>query len=143
MSPQQIELVQSTWQQVLPIREQAAALFYGRLFEADPALRALFRRDLATQGRMLMQALHAAVTGLHRLEALRPTLEALARRHVGYGVQPAHYDTVGSALTWTLQQGLGEAFTPPVREAWAAAYAQIATTMRTAAAAQCAAAPAT
>eukprot|EP01036_Dinobryon_divergens_P060482 gene60482-80663_t len=100
MTPQQVALVQTSWQQVLPIRTTAADLFYARLFEVAPEVRSLFHRDVHAQGAMLMAMLDAVVTGLDRLGELLPTVQALARRHTGYGVRPAHYDSVGTALLW-------------------------------------------
>jgi hemoglobin-like flavoprotein len=123
MTPRQISLVQRSFAQVRPIATLAAHLFYGRLFSLDPSLRALFKSDdLTKQGQMLMSVLGTAVLGLSNLEKLAPVVRNLGARHVGYGVQTEHYTTVGEALLWTLEQGLGEAFTPDVREAWAAAY---------------------
>lgn len=133
MTPQQIALVQSSWQQVLPIRSTAADLFYARLFEVAPEVRTLFRRDVHAQGAMLMAMLDTVVAGLGRLGDLLPTAQALARRHVGYGVRAAHYDSVGMALLWTLEQGLGPAFTTELRTAWAAAYETLAAAMKRAA----------
>jgi hemoglobin-like flavoprotein len=133
MTPQQIALVQSSWQQVLPIRSTVADLFYARLFEVAPEVRTLFRRDVHAQGAMLMSMLDAVVGGLSRLGDLLPTAQALARRHVGYGVRPAHYDSVGVALLWTLEQGLGPAFSAEVRTAWTSAYQLLADAMKQAA----------
>jgi hemoglobin-like flavoprotein len=132
-TPRQAELVQSSWEQVKPISETAARLFYGRLFELDPELRPLFKSDLAEQGRKLLQMITLAVRGLSNLPALVPTVQDLGRRHVGYGVRRKDYDTVGAALLWTLEQGLGPAFTPEVKEAWTAVYTLLANTMQEAA----------
>jgi hemoglobin-like flavoprotein len=133
MTPHQIQLVQSTWQQVLPIRAAAADIFYGRLFELAPDTRPLFLRDIHAQGAMLMHTLDAVVRSLHDLAAVLPTAQRLAQRHVGYGVQPQHYDSVGTALIWTLEQGLGAAMTPAAREAWLQAYTTLAAAMKAAA----------
>lgn len=133
MRPHAIHLVQTTWQQLQPLREQAAALFYGRLFELDPALRPLFRGDIQQQGVKLMSALDLVVQGLERLPELLPAVQALARRHAGYGVLPEHYYTVGRALLWTLQEGLGDTATDEVMQAWGAAYTAIAEVMKDAA----------
>lgn len=134
MTPTQIALVQQTFEQVKPIADTAADLFYQRLFQLDPALRPMFRGDMQEQGRKLMQMLSVAVAGLTRLDTLVPAVEALGRRHVGYGVQDAHYATVGAALLWTLGQGLGDAFTPDVEAAWTTAYGVLSSVMQNAAA---------
>lgn len=130
MTPHQKMLVQTTFAQVAPIAETAAALFYTKLFELDPSLRPLFKGDLEEQGHKLMQTLAVAVRGLDDLGALVPTVRALGTRHAGYGVRDAHYETVGEALLWTLETGLGDAFTPEVRDAWATVYWLLADTMK-------------
>jgi hemoglobin-like flavoprotein len=130
MTPTQQELIRSTWAQVTPIADQAAILFYERLFELDPALRRLFSRtDMAAQRKNLTQTLTVVVKGIDNLQPLIPAVEALGRRHAGYGVQPKHYATVGQALLDTLQAGLGDAFTPDAREAWGDAYELLAGVM--------------
>ena len=134
MTPEQKQIVRDTFALVEPIAETAAALFYGRLFELDPTLRPMFRGDMAEQGRKLMQTIAVVVHGIDRLETLIPAVEALGRRHVNYGVRDEHYATVAAALLWTLEQGLGPAFTPAAREAWTAAYTTLATVMQRAAA---------
>lgn len=126
-------LVQASFAMVVPIADDAVVLFYQRLFELDPALRRMFPADMFEQRRKLLQMLTAAVKGLDRLEQLVPVLEDLGRRHARYGVLDGHYETVGAALLWTLQAGLGEAFTPEVKAAWTTVYGLIATTMQTAA----------
>ncbi|HZM61408.1 MAG TPA: globin family protein [Vicinamibacterales bacterium] len=135
----QIELVQGTFDVIAPIADDAAALFYRRLFEIDPTLRAMFKGDMAEQRRKLMQMLTAAVKGLPRLDRLVPVVQELGRRHATYGVADDHYDTVGAALLWTLEKGLGDAFTDEAREAWATVYGLLATTMKHAAAKELAA----
>jgi len=130
-----IRLVQDSFRtQVQPIADAAASLFYQRLFELDPSLRSLFKTDLAAQRRALMSMLAVAIQGLDHLDTLVPAVENLGRRHVGYGVKDRDYDTVGQALLEALQQGLGDAFTPELRDAWAEAYTLLAGVMRTAAA---------
>jgi hemoglobin-like flavoprotein len=135
----QIELVQGTFDVIAPIADDAAALFYRRLFEIDPTLRAMFKGDMAEQRRKLMQMLTAAVKGLPRLDRLVPVVQELGRRHATYGVADDHYDTVGAALLWTLEKGLGDAFTDEAREAWATVYGLLAITMKQAAAQELAA----
>ena len=133
MTPEQVAIVKSTWSLVVPIREKAAELFYGRLFELDPALKALFKADIAEQGRKLMGMIGTAVNGLDNLASLVPAVQALGARHVGYGVKPEHYKTVADALLWTLEQGLSPDFTPPLKDAWTEAYVMLAGVMQAAA----------
>jgi hemoglobin-like flavoprotein len=118
----QIKLVQNTFAMVAPQAEAVAQIFYGRLFELDPSLRHMFKHDMKEQGRKLMQMLSVAVHALDHLDTIVSAVQALGERHVGYGVTLQHYNTVGAALLWTLEQGLGEAFTPEVKEAWATVY---------------------
>ena len=135
LAVQQVALVQATWKQVLLIADQAAALFYNKLFDLDPNLKPLFKTDMAVQGKQLMQMITVAVQGLHNLDRIVPAVQELGVRHVHYGVKAEHYDTVAVALLWTLEQGLGEVCTPEVKNAWATAYSLLATTMKEAAAA--------
>ena len=130
----QINLVQSTWSKVLPISETAAELFYNRLFEIDPTTKLLFNGDMKTQGRKLIEMITAAVNGLNDLDSLVPIVQYLGRRHSGYAVHQKQYGSVGSALLWTLEQGLGEDFTPEVKEAWTETYTLLAEVMKTASA---------
>jgi hemoglobin-like flavoprotein len=136
MTPRQISLIQSSWSAVEPIADTAAILFYDRLFELDPALRRLFRKtDMTQQRKILMQTLTVVVRSLARLDTIVPAIQALGRRHAGYGVRDEHYDTVGAALLWTLEQGLGDAFDDETADAWATAYTTLASVMIEAAAA--------
>ena len=134
LTERQVALVQGTFDLIAPIADDAAVLFYSRLFELDPGLRRLFKSDMREQRVKLMQMLTAAVKGLNRLDRLVPVVEGLGRRHAAYGVSDAHYQTVGEALLWTLEMGLGKGFTPEVRAAWAEVYGLLASTMRHAAA---------
>ncbi len=133
MTPQQITLIQTSWADVVPIMDTAAGLFYQRLFALDPAVKPMFRGDMREQGRKLMKTLGFIVNSLARLDEVVPVAQELARKHVGYGVQPAHYDTVGAALLWTLEQGLGPKFTDEVKVAWATAYGTLSQVMKDAA----------
>jgi hemoglobin-like flavoprotein len=134
VTPEQVKLVQESFKQVEPIAPQAADLFYGRLFEIAPEVRPLFPTDLTAQKGKLLGMIATAVTNLHQVEKIVPAVQDLGRRHVGYGVRAAHYGPVGEALVWTLEKGLGDAFTPPVKEAWVAAYTTLAGVMTEAAA---------
>jgi hemoglobin-like flavoprotein len=131
MTPFQKNLIRITWAQVVPIADQAAASFYQRLFEIDPSARGLFREtDMAQQRKKLIQVLGVAVSSLDNLGALIRTLDDLGRRHAGYGVHDRHYDTVGAALLWTLEKGLGDTWNAQVAAAWTEAYSLLAGVMR-------------
>jgi len=130
MTPSQVQLIRSSWAAVEPIADDAATLFYARLFELDSSLTHLFRHtDMPKQRKVLMQTLAVVVKSIDRLEQLVPAVQALGRRHTGYGVQAEHYATVGAALIWTLERGLGDAFTSEVRQAWETAYGTLASVM--------------
>jgi len=134
MTPEQTALVQESFKSVAPIKETAAELFYGKLFELDPKLEGLFKGDMKEQGRKLMAMIATAVNGLTKLDTIVPAVQDLGVRHVDYGVKPEDYDTVAAALLWTLEQGLGDAWNDDLKEAWTAAYVILAATMKDAAA---------
>ena len=129
-----IALVRASFAKVVPIKDKAADLFYARLFEIAPQVRALFPSDLAEQRSKLMAMMAAAVAGLDDLPALVPVVKALGARHFGYGATPAHFEPVGQALLWTLRTGLADAFTPEVEAAWTKVYGVLAATMQAGAA---------
>lgn len=133
MTKEQQALIRDSFAKVAVNAEEVAAMFYGRLFELDPALRPLFKGELAEQGRKLMAMIGTAVANLHQLEAVVPAVQRLGERHAGYGVKDADYDTVGAALLWTLGQWLGDGFTPALRDAWGTCYATLAGVMKKAA----------
>lgn len=122
MTPDQVKLVQQSFAEVTPIADQAAVMFYDRLFEVAPSVKAMFPPDLSEQRKKLMATLAVVVNGLSNLESVLPAASALAIRHVSYGAKPEHYPVVGSALLWTLEKGLGEGWTVEVADAWTAAY---------------------
>jgi hemoglobin-like flavoprotein len=131
MLSRQKKLIQNTWAQVVPVADQAAAMFYQRLFEIDPSTRSLFRStDMEQQRKKLIHILSIAVSSLDNLGALGKTVEDLGRRHAGYGVKDAHYDAVGVALLWTLEQGLGSAWTSEAAAAWKEVYGILSSIMR-------------
>ena len=134
MTPQQIELVKKTWVMVVPIADTAAELFYGRLFELEPSYRAMFKNDMAEQGKKLMKTINIAVEALDDVEPLIPVLKQMGADHAGYGVVDRDYNVVGAALLWTLEKGLGDVFTDEVKNAWAAVYEVLANTMKAGAA---------
>lgn len=121
MTPIQLDLVQSSWEKVVPIAPDAAKLFYGRLFEVAPSVRALFKSDVEEQGKKLMSIITTVVRGLKQFDRLEMTVWQLGRRHVAYGAVEAHYQVVAEVLIWTLEQGLGKDFTADVKAAWLAA----------------------
>jgi hemoglobin-like flavoprotein len=122
MTPDQVKLVQQSFAKVAPISEAAPVLFYDRLFEVAPAVKAMFPTDMTEQRKKLMATLAVVVNGLGNLQSILPAASALAKRHVSYGAKPAHYPVVGAALLWTLEKGLGDAWTPEIADAWTAAY---------------------
>jgi hemoglobin-like flavoprotein len=133
MTPEQVKLVQDSFAKVAPIAAAAADLFYDRLFTIAPEVRSLFPDDLSGQKKKLMQMIATAVTNVHQMQTIIPVFQELGKRHVGYGVTDKHYEPVGAALLWTLEQGLGPAFTAPVKEAWTVTYLTLADVMRKAA----------
>jgi nitric oxide dioxygenase len=122
MTPEQVTLVQQSFGKVAPNAEQAAVMFYDRLFEIAPQVKAMFPADMTEQRKKLMATLAVVVNGLSNLESILPAASALARRHVAYGARAEHYPVVGSALLWTLEKGLGDGWTPDIAGAWTAAY---------------------
>ena len=130
MTPEQVKIVKLTFAQVMGQKDQVAQMFYDRLFTIAPETRSLFKGNMEAQGRKLMDTLALAIGMLRDMPTLVSTLEALAHRHVGYGVRDEHYDKVGEALLWTLERGLGPAFTPEARAAWTALYGAVAQIMR-------------
>ncbi|MBR1123762.1 hemin receptor [Bradyrhizobium lablabi] len=122
MNSEEVKLVQESFAKVAPISEAAAQIFYDRLFEVAPQVKAMFPDDMSEQRKKLMATLAVVVGGLGNLQSILPAASALAKRHVAYGAKPAHYPVVGGALLWTLEKGLGEAWTPDVAAAWTSAY---------------------
>ena len=133
MNSHQAALVQSSFVRIQPILETAMSMFYDRLFALDPSLQQMFRSSRTDQARKLATALTMVVKSIDCPQRIKGAVEALGRRHVGYGVRDEHYTTVGLALLETLEAGLGEAFTAEVRDAWSAAYGWLTFTMREAA----------
>jgi hemoglobin-like flavoprotein len=134
--------IRSSWKLVVPIADTAADLFYKRLFELAPAYRDLFSGDMASQKRKLVAMLGFVVKSLDWDDAawkdpvaknddMFLVVLALGLRHAElYKIPDESYDVVGQALLWTLDFGLGEAFTTEVRDAWARVYGLLAQTMK-------------
>lgn len=134
MTPEQVTLIKSSWNKIMPISDAAADLFYGKLFELNPGLKPLFKGDMKEQGYRLMMMINTAVASLDNLDNIVPAVQKLGKRHVDYGVIEEDYDTVGIALIWTLSKGLGEAFTDEVEDAWRTVLTLLSTIMKEAAA---------
>ena len=129
MNPDTVLLVQQSFKKVVPIADQVGEIFYNRLFETHPSVRPMFAQDIKPQAKKLVQMLAMVVQSLHKLETLLPAVQDLARRHQTYGVVDAHYPAVGETLIWTLEQGLGDDFTPELRQAWTTAFQTLAGVM--------------
>jgi hemoglobin-like flavoprotein len=126
MDEKTITMLQSSFADVMAIRQEAAALFYERLFALDPSLKPLFSdADMRAQEMKLMAALALVIGKLRQLGEVIPVLEGLAVKHVDYGVEERHYATVGQALIQTLSLAFAERFTPDLRNAWLTAYGTI------------------
>jgi len=125
MTSDQVKLVQQSFSKVAPISGEAATIFYDRLFEIAPHVKAMFPADMTEQRKKLMATLAVVVNGLTDLPVILPAASALAKRHVAYGARPEHYPVVGSALLWTLEKGLGSDWTPDVASAWTTAYSTL------------------
>ena len=129
MTPEDKQIVKNTWEKVLPIQETAASLFYGRLFEQYPEVKPMFKGDMQQQGEKLMKMLDQAVGALDNIDSLIDPLKQAGKAHKEYGVQAADYDKVGASLLWTLEQGLGEAYTSDVNDAWLRTYSTLSAVM--------------
>jgi len=129
MTPRQVSLIRQSFSHLVQLEAQVASIFYAKLFRLDPSLRPLFKGDMTEQGRKLMKVLGVVVASADRLDDVIPTVRGLGKRHVGYGVTEAHYQTVGQALIATLQEGLGEMFTDELREAWTLVYVTLSNAM--------------
>lgn len=130
MTDEQINLIKTSFAKIEPAAEEAAVLFYAKLFDLDPDLRPLFKAGIREQGLKLMQMLELAVRGLDRVEELVTMVRDLGARHAVYGVEDRHYETVGTALLWVLAKSLRADFTLETEEAWTAVYSLLAQTMK-------------
>jgi hemoglobin-like flavoprotein len=131
MTPDQVKLIRESFAKVAPVSDRLAALFYQRLFEIAPEVKPLFKSDIEQQGRKFMATLTVAVSSLDHFENLKPALGALARQHAHLGVHKDYFSPLGESLIWALERGLGESFGESTRDAWQAAYALLADTMKT------------
>lgn len=133
MTPDEVKLVKESWAKVLPIADQAATLFYERLFDVYPEVKPYFTGDMESQGGKLMAMIGYVVNSLDNLEPMLPIIRISGQRHAGYGVRDEDYDKVADTLLWTLGKGLEEEFTDEVKRAWATTYDTLANVMKVAA----------
>ena len=129
MTPEQITLIQDSFKKVAPISDAAAEIFYARLFEIAPEVQPYFKGEMTEQGKKLMATLGAVVNGLRDLDKIVPVAQELAVRHVDYGVKAEDYTPVGAALIYTLEKGLGDGFTPELKDSWVTAYDTLSSVM--------------
>ncbi|MEM0908987.1 MAG: globin domain-containing protein [Pseudomonadota bacterium] len=127
LSDHQIDVLRSSFKTIGRDPQKFADTFYSRLFAIAPETQLLFKTDMAKQGQKLMSTLGVLVARLHECEALRPILEDLAKRHVGYGVGEEHYAVVGEALIHALAHTLGEDH--DALAAWTITYERISSVM--------------
>lgn len=133
MDPKHVILVKNTWAIVVPNTDKAAKILYDKVFELDPPLRALFTGDMTKQGRKIMSMIDSVVNSLDRHNAVFPAVEELGRQHLKYGVKDKDYNTLRTALLWTLETLLGNEFIPEIKEAWTIVYNQLIHAMKNAA----------
>lgn len=134
MTEAEIRIVKQSWRTLRAIDPTIVGdLFYSKLFMANPSLRNMFPKKMDAQYNKLMDMLSVIIARLDRIDELSNDIAAMARRHVHYGVRPAHYKLVGNALLWTLKQGLGQDWTPNVEKAWAECYSLLSGVMMKAA----------
>ena len=134
MTDAEIRLVKQSWRTLRAIDPGIVGdLFYSKLFMANPSLRNMFPKKMDEQYNKLMEMLSVIIARLDRMDELNDDIAAMARRHIQYGVRPAHYKLVGNALLWTLRQGLGQDWTLEVEQAWTKCYSNLADTMMRAA----------
>ena len=129
MTPEQIHLVKDSWAKLLPVQEDAAEIFYHRLFDIHPEVKPYFKGNMKEQGKKLITMIDTTVSSLDNLDALMKPLKQSGKAHEGYDVKPEDYDKVSDALLWTLEKELGDDFTAETSEAWAVAYTVISSVM--------------
>ena len=123
MKESEIIIVKRTWKVFREIDPAIIGdVFYSKLFSYSNGLRKMFPRNMDQQYRKLMDMINTIVARLDKLDEMTSEITAMAHRHVQYGVRPGHYKLVGSALLWTLKQGLGNDWTPEVETAWSKCY---------------------
>lgn len=118
MNSSDIALVKASFGRLVPVADQLIPLFFARLFELDPQLRAVVAGNMMEQGRKLMSVVGQTIEALERPQAIVAILHPLSARPLGPGTKEEHYFIIGTACLWTLEKALGPEFTPAVRTAW-------------------------
>ena len=132
MEEMDAKLVKESWAQVVPIAEEAMAMFYSNLFDLDERIAQLFDgKDMPAQGSKLSSALNLVINNLDHPVMLATKLQEIGARHAGYGASEADFKTVGKALIMTLESGLGDIWTKAHERAWTVAYTFVADQMIT------------
>ncbi|GAB3520243.1 globin domain-containing protein [Emticicia fontis] len=126
MTSEQVKIIRNTWRSLQGVDATLLGdVFYSRLFLKEPSLRKMFNVPKEVQAKKLIDMLDLIVSRLDRLNEVSEDIRQLAKRHVGYGVKPKHYEDVGKALLWSISKGLGKDWNPKVEAAWAACYATL------------------
>lgn len=126
VNEEQKQLIRDTYVSVARRDYSTGEIFYQRLFEIAPEVVALFPNDMVDMRRKFIHMIGLIIAELDNTETMTTLIQQLGKRHVGYGVKPAHYDQMGEAFIWALAQVLEDKFTPAVRAAWEALYDTIA-----------------
>ncbi len=130
MKPEQIKLVKKTWKILMGVDPAIIGdAFYSKLFSDHPYIRKLFPKDMNQQYIKLVEMLTSIIMNLENSETVSPDIEAMAKRHTAYGVKPVHYEMVGTALLWTLKQGLGTEWNHDIENAWIECYTSLSDVM--------------
>ena len=122
MTPEQVDLIQKSFDALWPVRRRLAELFYNRFFELAPDARALFPQDISRQHIKFMDMIAAIVGALDKRQIFQSIISYSGRQHAQFGVKRAHFVAFGEALIWGLEQQFGAAFTPELKQAWITLY---------------------
>ncbi len=130
MKPEHIKLVKRSWKILMGVDPKIIGdAFYSKLFTDNPGIRKLFPSDMNRQYIKLVDMLSSIIMNLNQPEFVSADIVAMSKRHTGYGVKPAHYALVGTALLWTLKQGLGTDWNQDIEDAWTSCYTSLADVM--------------
>jgi hemoglobin-like flavoprotein len=133
MTNEQIRLVKNSWKILRQIDTSLFAdVFYSKLFLENTGLRKMFPANMRQQRQLLMDMLHFIISNLDHPEASNEEIRALGLRHEGYGIKREHYQLVGDALLWTIEQAIGNEWNDELNDGWLACYDMISKTMMSA-----------